>query len=293
MQERGVCLRCRRFRVRPWLDLGLLVRKLLPNDTVQEVHYFTAGISSRPYNPTSAHDQGLYIRALKTVPNLHMKYRHFLTHSVPMYLTCTSCGRMHETQYGVHEAGSEKFSWRHCAVPWALLGFLGAIKSCDCMAAGQGKWRPCSDGERRTQPFLLSATPPIRPLWAPYTPCEMGKSGTTSAKTFTTFFMNLRMALVLKSKQHPDPRRSYVRECVFHWLFTASPSTQDDLSSPEAPLELQLHWGSVIPSAKIYGLFAAQSPRPPMPLSTLQETPHDVPCKTRGQDGFATSFPVE
>jgi hypothetical protein len=29
-----------------------------------------------------------------------------------------------------------------------------------------------------------------------------------------------------------------------------------------------------------------------MPLSTLQETPHDVPRKTRGQDGFATSFPV-
>src|SRR5580704_15026248 len=42
----------------------------------------------------------------------------------------------------------------------------------------------------------------------------------------------------------------------------------------------------------IYGLFAAQWPRPPMPLSTLQETPHDVPCKTRGQDGFDTSFPV-
>src|SRR5450756_1360224 len=42
----------------------------------------------------------------------------------------------------------------------------------------------------------------------------------------------------------------------------------------------------------IYGLFAAQSPRPPVPLSTLQETPHDVPRKTRGQDGFATSFPV-
>src|SRR5712692_2950431 len=37
----------------------------------------------------------------------------------------------------------------------------------------------------------------------------------------------------------------------------------------------------------IYGLFAAQWPRPPMPLSTLQSTPHDVPRKTRGQDGFA------
>src|SRR2546426_3005072 len=42
----------------------------------------------------------------------------------------------------------------------------------------------------------------------------------------------------------------------------------------------------------IYGLFAAQWPRPPMPLSTLQETPRGVPSKTRGQDGFATSFPV-
>src|SRR5271166_293611 len=29
-----------------------------------------------------------------------------------------------------------------------------------------------------------------------------------------------------------------------------------------------------------------------MPLSPLQETPRDVPCKTRGQDGFAISFPV-
>src|SRR6266700_5930510 len=42
----------------------------------------------------------------------------------------------------------------------------------------------------------------------------------------------------------------------------------------------------------IFGLFAAQSPRPPMPLSTLQETPRDVPCKTRAQDGFATSFRI-
>src|SRR6185369_6514424 len=42
----------------------------------------------------------------------------------------------------------------------------------------------------------------------------------------------------------------------------------------------------------IFGLFAAQLPRPPVPLSTLQETPRGVPSKTRGQDGFATSFPV-
>lgn len=70
-----------------WLDLGKLVQILLPEDTVQEIHYFTARVSSRAYNPTAAHDQGLYIRALKTIPNLHIKYGHFSTHSVPMYLT--------------------------------------------------------------------------------------------------------------------------------------------------------------------------------------------------------------
>src|SRR5258707_5303670 len=53
---------------------------------------------------------------------------------------------------------------------------------------------------------------------------------------------------------------------------------------------LPLIWNEV--GILIYGLFAAQSPRPPMPLSTLQETPRGVPSKTRGQDGFATSFPV-
>src|SRR5271157_415042 len=38
--------------------------------------------------------------------------------------------------------------------------------------------------------------------------------------------------------------------------------------------------------------FEAQSPRPPMPRSTLRNTSRDVPRKTRGQDGVAFSFPV-
>jgi uncharacterized LabA/DUF88 family protein len=70
-----------------WLDLGSLARTLLPFDVNQEIHYFTARVSSRAYYPTSAHDQGLYIRALKTIPNWHIKHGHFLTHSVPMYLS--------------------------------------------------------------------------------------------------------------------------------------------------------------------------------------------------------------
>ena len=42
----------------------------------------------------------------------------------------------------------------------------------------------------------------------------------------------------------------------------------------------------------IHRLFEAQSPGPPMPLSTLRVTPRDDTRKTRGQDGFATSFPL-
>lgn len=70
-----------------WLDLSALIRTLLPTDNIQEIHYFTARVSSRPYKPTSARDQALYIRALRTIPNLRIVYGHFLTHSVPMYLT--------------------------------------------------------------------------------------------------------------------------------------------------------------------------------------------------------------
>ena len=70
-----------------WLNLDALVQALLPSDTIQEIHYFTARVSSRPHNPTSAHDQAIYIRALKTLPKVRIVYGHFLTHSVPMYLT--------------------------------------------------------------------------------------------------------------------------------------------------------------------------------------------------------------
>src|SRR6201993_755138 len=63
------------------------------------------------------------------------------------------------------------------------------------------------------------------------------------------------------------------------------------LRRTDSPLAISA--AAVLPSGiLIYGLFAAQWPRPPMPLSTLQETPRGVPSKTRGQDGFATSFPV-
>ena len=47
--------------------------------------------------------------------------------------------------------------------------------------------------------------------------------------------------------------------------------------------------GSRHPDPRFFG---ARSPGPPMPRTTLRHTPRDVPRKTRGQDGFATSFPA-
>jgi hypothetical protein len=40
-------------------------------------------ISARPGNPGAPNDQQIYLRALRTIPNLSITYGHFLTHSVP------------------------------------------------------------------------------------------------------------------------------------------------------------------------------------------------------------------
>src|SRR6266852_2847755 len=65
-----------------------------------------------------------------------------------------------------------------------------------------------------------------------------------------------------------------------------------DYAGPSNPLATSVV--AVLPSSTRNGvgvlfhrLFEAQSPGPPIPLSTLQATPRDIACKTRGQDGFA------
>jgi NYN domain len=70
-----------------WLDLGALCKTMLPNDRVIAINYYTARISARPGNPSGPTDQQIYLRALRTVPNLSITYGHFLTHSVSMRLT--------------------------------------------------------------------------------------------------------------------------------------------------------------------------------------------------------------
>jgi hypothetical protein len=64
-----------------------LAQALLPNDSIEVVKYFTARVSGRPHNPSAPIDQEVYLRALRTIPNLEIILGHFLTHSVPMMLT--------------------------------------------------------------------------------------------------------------------------------------------------------------------------------------------------------------
>src|ERR1700753_354542 len=70
-----------------WLDLGALCHRILPNDKIQSIEYFTAIVSARPHDPDMPVRQQMYLRALKTVPNLRIVRGHFLTHSCRMVLT--------------------------------------------------------------------------------------------------------------------------------------------------------------------------------------------------------------
>ena len=50
-----------------WLDLEALCRRLLPNDQIVKIRYFTARISARPEDPQQAIRQETYLRALNSL----------------------------------------------------------------------------------------------------------------------------------------------------------------------------------------------------------------------------------
>jgi len=57
---------------RRWLNPLALAQRLLPEDEIAEIAYFTANIKRDPENPGGQDRQRLYHRALKTVPNLEI-----------------------------------------------------------------------------------------------------------------------------------------------------------------------------------------------------------------------------
>ena len=53
-----------------WLDLGALCSTLLPGHTIGRIRYFTAAVVGFPHDPQAPARQDVYIRALRTIPNL-------------------------------------------------------------------------------------------------------------------------------------------------------------------------------------------------------------------------------
>ncbi|MFH1331104.1 MAG: NYN domain-containing protein [Actinomycetota bacterium] len=69
-----------------WLDFAQLCRRLLPADEIRRIRYFTAIVGSLPNDPGAPQRQSVYLRALRTIPNLEIHLGQFRSHSVRMPL---------------------------------------------------------------------------------------------------------------------------------------------------------------------------------------------------------------
>lgn len=67
-----------------WLDILALCKFLLPKNQIIQIKYFTALVTARPKDPDQPNRQQLYLRALRTIPNLEIIYGHFLEHEIMM-----------------------------------------------------------------------------------------------------------------------------------------------------------------------------------------------------------------
>ncbi|MHB8806013.1 MAG: NYN domain-containing protein [Anaerolineaceae bacterium] len=76
-----------------WLDISKMVQLLLPKNQVLKIKYFTALVNSRPQDPDQPLRQQMYLRALKTIPNLEIILGHFLSHEINMPLANCAPGK--------------------------------------------------------------------------------------------------------------------------------------------------------------------------------------------------------
>ena len=60
-----------------WLNLHKLSQILFPQDTIQQICYFTALLTSRADDPTRRRRQLVYLRALATLPGIEIHYGKF------------------------------------------------------------------------------------------------------------------------------------------------------------------------------------------------------------------------
>ena len=63
-----------------WLNIHIMCELLLPNNQIVGMKYFTAKVFSRKSDLLKHIRQQVYLRALKTIPNLEIIYGHYLEH---------------------------------------------------------------------------------------------------------------------------------------------------------------------------------------------------------------------
>src|SRR5713226_2984523 len=66
------------------LDLAALCARLLPNNQINRIRYFTALLTPRAGDPQQRTRQEMYLRAIRTIPNLSIDLGHFLASKVWM-----------------------------------------------------------------------------------------------------------------------------------------------------------------------------------------------------------------
>ena len=76
-----------------WLDIQKMVQLILPKNQILKIKYFTALVNARPQDPDQPIRQQMYLRALRTIPNLEIIRGHFLSHTVWMTLANPSPGQ--------------------------------------------------------------------------------------------------------------------------------------------------------------------------------------------------------
>lgn len=92
-----------------WLDLSRLVSLYAPGIcTIKRIRYYTAIISGKSGDPDSPIRQQVYLRALRTIPNLSITFGHFLTNVVSMPVVNPKAGsKRFAAVFKTEEKGSD------------------------------------------------------------------------------------------------------------------------------------------------------------------------------------------
>ena len=88
-----------------WLDVGKMCQLLLPKDRIHKIKYFTALVKARPHDPDQPIRQQLFLRSLRTIPNLEIILGTFLSHEVTM--PCSPIGSGYAKVIKTEEKGSD------------------------------------------------------------------------------------------------------------------------------------------------------------------------------------------